>query len=159
MSSRLDVAKQIRNRTGRALLERAMPLGIRLQLERANNLALQTIRELEGTSPQQKLAMGMLGKVLLESYPGGYPVTLQSPESLQALLKAVEAKGDAGGDSLFPFLVGEVEAAGTSDDPDAIEGLSADRILRALRAVYDQVTAVIEGVEDHFQRHGIPFDL
>ncbi len=102
--------------------------------------------------------MGMLGKVLLESYPGSYPVTLQAPESLQALLKAVEAKGDAGGDSLFPFLVGEVEAAGTSDDPDAIEGLSASRILLA-QHVHDQVTAVIEGVEDHFKLHGIPFDL
>jgi hypothetical protein len=158
MSSRLDVAKQLHDRSAE-LLEQSMPFGIRLQLERANNLALQTIRELEGTSPQQKLAMGMLGKVLLESYPGGYPVTLRSPGSLQALRKAVEAKGDAGGDSLFPFLVDEVEAAGTSDDPDAIEGLSADRILRALRAVYDQVTAVIEGVEDHFTRHGIPFDL
>ena len=159
MSSRLDVAKQIRNRTGRALLDRTISPGIRSQLELADNLAAQTILELEGPSPQQKLAMGMLGKVLLESYPGGYPVTLQAPESLQALLKAVEAKGDAGGDSLFPFLVGEVEAAGTSDDPGAVEGLSASRILRALRAVRDQVTAVISGVEAHFKLHGIPFDL
>lgn len=101
--------------------------------------------------------MNLLGSVILNAYPGNFPIDDKKITTLASIAKAVEARGDSAGDSLFMFLVEDLASAGESDDADAVDGLSPDRIIRALANNQGDVAAVRKGVEAYFRSQGIPF--
>lgn len=79
-------------------------------LESAAALADQTIAEAE-PDPKHVAAMNVLGSVILNAYPGNFPIAVEQISTLASLAEAVEARGDSAGDSLFVVLVGELATA------------------------------------------------
>lgn len=107
---------------------------------------------------QRAAAIRQLGSVILRAYPGNFPIDDTQITTLGSLARAVEACGDSAGDSLFVFLLAELETALRGPgDPDNLHGISPYDVMRLLRTVEDDVRAVRGAVGDYFDEHGIPY--
>lgn len=101
--------------------------------------------------------MNLLGRVLLDSYPNDFPIDGTKIDTFDSLFEAVEARGDSAGDSLFPFILDEIDAAGREDNPSvSIAGFDPVAIMGVLRTIRNDVDEVLCGVETHFKSIGIP---
>lgn len=137
---------------------RAACMGNMLEfLDAAAALADQTIAD-EAPDPLHVAAMNVLGSVILNAYPGNFPIAVEQITTLASLAKAVEARGDSAGDSLFVFLLAELETAlREPGEAGNLHGISPYDVMRLLRTVEDDVRAVRGAVGDYFDEHGIPY--
>lgn len=109
-------------------------------------------------SDEQAAAIRQLGKVILRAYPGNFPIDETKITTLASLAVAVEARGDSAGDSLFLFILAELETAlREPGEAGNLHGISPYDVMRLLRTIESDVSAVRGAVGDYFDEHGIPY--